>query len=152
MKHLRKNSVSAIFFFLQVLMCSYCRMPAENLALRSPIYGFFKSDIKIVTEKNRTYHFFKCAAKHCKNKCGGVRCYQDFQDCAATSNLKSHAIKCFGANAVDAAFQKGSSGAQDGLIFASFAQIGQTSVIISHRAHTTDETRFVICFPVLAYL
>ena len=76
-------------------------MPAENLALHSPIYGFFKSDIKIVTEKNRTYHFFKCAAKHCKNKCGGVRRYQDSQDRAATSNLKSHAIKCFGADAVD---------------------------------------------------
>ncbi|KAI0291919.1 hypothetical protein B0F90DRAFT_1604841, partial [Multifurca ochricompacta] len=81
-------------------------------------------------------------AKHCKSKGGGVHHFQDSQDHAATSNLKAHAIKCFGADAVDAAFKKASSGAQDGSIFASFAQLGQASQSISHCAHTTYETRF----------
>ncbi|KIL63556.1 hypothetical protein M378DRAFT_79508, partial [Amanita muscaria Koide BX008] len=107
---------------------------------RSPIYGFFKSDIKINTENNRTFHFFKCAATRCKVKGGGVRHYQDSQDRAATSNLKAHAVKCFGADVVEAAFNKTSSGTQDGSIFASFARLGQGLVSISHRAHTTDET------------
>jgi hypothetical protein len=109
---------------------------------RSPVYGFFKSDVTIGNEGSRTFHFFKCAAKHCKGP-GGVRRYQDSQDCAATSNLKAHAIKCFGADAVDAAFKKTTSGARDGSIFASFARLGQASLSISHRAHTTDEMRFV---------
>ena len=89
------------------------------------------------------FHFFKCAAKRCNVKGGGVRRYQDSQDRAATSNLKAHAIRCFGADAVDAAFNKNSSGVRDGSIFASFARLGQGSVTYSHHAHTTDETRLV---------
>jgi hypothetical protein len=119
---------------------------------RSPVYGFFKSDIKISTEGNRTFHFFKCAARRCKIKGGGVRRYQDSQDRAATSNLKAHAIKCFGADAVDAAFKKTTSGTRDGSIFASFTQLGQASVSISHRAHTIDETRLVVLFILLFYV
>jgi hypothetical protein len=88
---------------------------------RSPVYGFFKSDIKIDTDNGRKFHFFKCAAKRCKVKGGGVRRYQDSQDRAGTSNLKTHAVKCFGADAVDAAFKKIPSIAPDGSIFASFA-------------------------------
>ena len=92
------------------------------------------------------YHFFECAAKHCKVKAHGVRRYQDSQDRSATSNLKGHAIKCFGADAVDAAFNNTTSAAWDGSIFASFARLGQASVSISHRAHTTDEIRSVYGF------
>lgn len=114
---------------------------------RSPVYGFFKSDVNIGIEGSRTFHFFKCAAKRCKGN-GGVRRYQDSQDRAATSNLKAHAIRCFGADAVDAAFKKTTSdpGARDGSIFAAFARLGQASLSISHRAHTTDEMRFVFTF------
>ena len=36
--------------------------------------------------------FFKCAAKHCKIKVGGVFHYQDSKDYVATSNLKTHTI------------------------------------------------------------
>lgn len=89
------------------------------------------------------FHFFECAAKHCKCKARGVRRFQDSQDRAATSNLKAHAIKCFGADAVDAAFNKTTSAAQDGSIFASFARLGQASQSISNRAYTTDEIRLV---------
>ena len=69
-----------------------------------------------------------------------------FEGHAATSNLKTHAIRCFGADAVNAAFNKPTSGSPDGSIFASFARLGQASVSISHRAHTTDETRYVFIF------
>jgi hypothetical protein len=42
-------------------------------------------------------------------------------------------------------FTKTSLNAPDGSIFASFAQLGQGMVSISHCAHTTDETRSVFC-------
>ncbi|KAI0291393.1 hypothetical protein B0F90DRAFT_1649363, partial [Multifurca ochricompacta] len=42
----------------------------------SPIYSFFKSDVKIDTENNQLFHFFKCAAKHCKSKGGGVAVFK----------------------------------------------------------------------------
>ena len=70
---------------------------------RSPVYGFFKSNVQISTEGGRTFHFFECAAICCKVKGGGVQQYQDSQDYAATSNLKAHAIRCFRDNAVNAA-------------------------------------------------
>jgi len=110
---------------------------------RSPVYGFFKTDIKIDSDNGRPYHFFKCAAKRCKVKGGGIRCYQDSKDRGGTSNLKTHAIKCFGAHAVEAAFKKTSSDTRDGSIFASFARLGQGAVTVSHRAHSIDETRHI---------
>ena len=110
---------------------------------RSPVYSFFKSDVKIDSDNGRPFQFFTCAAKRCKVKGGGVRRYQDSKDRGGTSNLKTHAIKCFGTDAVEAAFKKTSSDARDGSIFASFARLGQGAVSISHRAHTIDETQYV---------
>ncbi|KAF8236002.1 hypothetical protein L208DRAFT_1147827, partial [Tricholoma matsutake] len=66
----------------------------------SPVYSFFKSDIKIDTDNGQKFHFFKCATKRCQAKGGGVCHYQDLQDHVGTSNLKTHTIKCFGADAV----------------------------------------------------
>lgn len=60
---------------------------------------------------------------------------------AATSNLKSHAVKCFGRGAVEAAFEKTQSKGHDGSIFTAFARQGQQPVKISHRAHTPEESR-----------
>ena len=108
----------------------------------SPVYGFFKSKVEIGHENGRKYHYFKCAAKRCKGK-RGIRHYQDSQDRAATSNLKTHTIKCFGADAVDATFKKGPPAAPGASIFTSFARLGQRAATISHRAHTSDETRYV---------
>ncbi|KAG6821833.1 hypothetical protein H0H92_000600, partial [Tricholoma furcatifolium] len=59
-----------------------------------------------------------------------------------TSNLKTHAIKCFGQDVVQAAFDKDDSAiSQDGSIFAAFARKGQQPVTVSHRALTSDATR-----------
>jgi hypothetical protein len=105
------------------------------------VYGFFKSKVKIGHESGRKYHYFHCAAKRCKGS-GGVRRFQDSKDRAGTSNLKGHAIKCFGSDAVNAAFDNKSTNSRtDGSIFAVFARRGQAQVTISHRAHTTEETR-----------
>ena len=112
---------------------------------RSAVYGFFKPDVKIGFEGSRKYHFFQCAAKKCRGMKGvhGVRRFQDSKDQAATSNLKSHAIKCFGQEAVDAAFNQTQPKGHDGSIFAAFARQGQRLVKVSHRAHTKAESRWV---------
>lgn len=107
------------------------------------MYGFYKPDVKVKFDGGCKYHYFKCSARHCRGN-GGVRRYQDSKDRAATSNLKAHAVKCFGKDVVDAAFSKTSEGGRDGTIFTMFARHGQQPVKVSHRAHTTDETRYVI--------
>ncbi len=95
-------------------------------------------------DNGQKFHFFKCAAKQCKANINGVQCYQDSQDHAATSNLKAHATRCFGADAIEAAFSKTQSNSCDKSIFASFACLGQQAITFSHQAHTTNEMRCVI--------
>ncbi|KAG6805554.1 hypothetical protein H0H92_014967, partial [Tricholoma furcatifolium] len=108
---------------------------------RSPIYSFFKPKVDVIYEGSRKVHVFYCAAKRCKGK-GSVRRYQDSKDRAATSNLKTHALKCFGTDAVNAACTKDESKlSRDGSIFAAFARQGQKPVTMSHHALTSDETR-----------
>ena len=108
------------------------------------MYSFFKAQVTIGYDNRRKYHFFACAATKCCNKgLKGVRRYQDSKDRAATSNLKTHAIRCFGEDVVQAAFGAKESKNPDGSIFASFARQGQHPVKVSHRAHTSDETRLV---------
>jgi hypothetical protein len=118
---------------------------AERLSKgwRSAVYGFFKPDVKIGYDGGRKYHFFHCAAQKCQGMKGvhGVRRFQDSKDRAATSNLKYHAIKCFGKDAVDAAFNDTQPKARDASIFAVFARQGQRPVKVSHRAHTKAESR-----------
>ncbi|KAG6808335.1 hypothetical protein H0H92_004443 [Tricholoma furcatifolium] len=56
-------------------------------------------------------------------------------------HLKAHAIKCFGDNAVQAAFNTKSSLPRDGSIFAALAHQEQQPITVSHRALTSDKTR-----------
>jgi hypothetical protein len=120
---------------------------------RSAVYGFFEAKVTVGYDDHRKYHFFKCAAKKCKGKSQkGVRRYQDSKDCAATSNLKSHAVKCFGGDAVDAAFENAEFGGRDGSIFAAFARQGQQPVKVSHRTHTSEESRSGLYFDFLHLL
>ena len=107
----------------------------------SAIYDFFKPKATVgYDNKGRKYHYFRCAAQKCKLN-GGVRCYQTTKDKGATSNLKTHAIKCHGEDIVNAAIKKTGEKGQDHSIFACFARIGQKSVKFSHRTHTNLETR-----------
>ena len=119
-------------------------MDVERLQVgwRSPIYGFFKANVSVGYDEGRKFHFFKCAAQYCKGKGHkGVRRYLDSKDRAATSNLKTHALRCFGRDLVEAAFENKQSEGRDGSIFAAFARQGQQPVNISHRAHTAEEIR-----------
>ena len=87
-------------------------------------------------------HLFKCAAKTCKTSAGGVCHFLDKGDRASTANLKYHAIKCLGEDAVHLA-AKGVTPQENlsGSIFAAFARHGQQPVQVSHRSHTTIEAR-----------
>jgi hypothetical protein len=104
------------------------------------VYGFFKADVKVGYEGKHKYHYFTCAANKCKGK-GGVRRFQDLKDHAATSNLCSHAVKCFGQDAVNSAFNDTQPKARDTSIFAAFARQGQQPIKVSHRVHTKAESR-----------
>ncbi|KAF8231145.1 hypothetical protein L208DRAFT_1278761, partial [Tricholoma matsutake] len=89
----------------------------------SAVYSFFKPNVKVGYEGKCKYHFFPCAAKKCKGSKGiyGIRCFQDTKDHTATSNLRSHAVKCFGLEAIDAAYNSSEPKGWDTSIFAAFA-------------------------------
>ena len=95
---------------------------------RSPIYSFFKPNVTLEYYKNHPCHFFKCAAKKCKTRVGGVCHFQDSKDRASTTNLKSHAIRCFGADMVNTAIDGKKAAEQDSSISALFARNGKRPV------------------------
>jgi hypothetical protein len=102
---------------------------------------FFKPDIVIQTHKGRPCHFFFCAARKCKVRAGGVRRFQDSKDKASTANLKHHALRCFGKDAVNAAIAGKQPIDRNRSIFALFAWKGKQPVKYSHRVHTNPEVR-----------
>ena len=108
---------------------------------RSPIYNFFQSDVSVGYEGEHLYHFFKCGARVCKTHMGGVRRYQDSKDRNSTANLKQHANRCFGAEAVKNRIDAQAAEASSGSIFTAFARQGQQPVHHSHRTHTSIEAR-----------
>jgi hypothetical protein len=117
----------------------------------SPIYAFF-GPIPDITydDKGRRAHEFRCTATHCKGK-RIVRRFLDTTDRASTSNLKRHAIVCWGSTIVndaleakvniESARQTLGSMMKDGSITASFQRKGKGKVSYSHRQHTKAETR-----------
>lgn len=111
----------------------------------SPIYSFFRPDVTIAYDtKYGKYHYFKCNAPSCKGT-GGVRRYQKTDDHSSTSNLRTHAIKCFGKDAVAAAMSGADSSARpDGSIFSAFGRQGARPVTVTHRAHTNAQIRYVL--------
>ena len=70
---------------------------------------------------------------------GGVRRYQDSKDRNSTANLRQHAVRCFGAEAVKCSLSADES--SSGSIFSAFARQGQLPVTHSHRSHTSAEAR-----------
>jgi len=138
----RRTSSSLVSNLLLCLLLVLLNYSLERLkkTWRSSVYGFFKSKVEIGRENGRKFHLFRCAARKCKGNSIVWR-YLDSKDRAATSNLKSHANKCFGADVVNAATKPTKSGARDGSIFAAFSHPGQKPVTVSHRALTNNETR-----------
>src|SRR6267154_3770633 len=106
----------------------------------SDIYSFFKSDnISVQYHNGRLCHFFPCAARKCKTVAGGVCCYQDSKDRASTANLRHHALRCFGEEAVHNGTKRANNDGTSGSIFSSFVHQGQKPVQYSHRSHTNTE-------------
>ena len=110
---------------------------------RSPIYTFFKPDVVFQYHDGRPSHFFTCAAPKCKLRAGGIRCYQDSKDKASTANLKHHALRCFGEDAVNAAIAGKEHTNHSRGILALFARKGKQPVKYSHRVHTNPEVRYI---------
>jgi hypothetical protein len=108
---------------------------------RSAIYHFYNPNVSIGYEDDRLFHFFKCTARVCKAAMGGVRRYQDSKDRNSTTNLKQHAIRCFGAEAVKLCLEPAAAEAVNGSIFTAFARQGQQPVHHTHRTHTSIEAR-----------
>jgi len=105
----------------------------------SPIYSFFKSDVKLEYIDGQPCHFFHCSAHKCKTKIGGVQRFQDSQDKASTANLRQHARKCFGDEAMKQVMAGDSATERSGSIFSAFACQGQQPVRPSNWVHSNPE-------------
>ncbi|TFK80651.1 hypothetical protein K466DRAFT_503539, partial [Polyporus arcularius HHB13444] len=115
----------------------------------SSVYAFYSSDVTIGYEEGCRYHEFKCMGKSCKLK-KPIRRFLDKDDVSSTGNLRKHAKKCWGEEAVALADQaehaeevrrtivKGIL--RDGTITMHFAR-KKGQVTYSHRPHTKAETR-----------
>jgi hypothetical protein len=112
----------------------------------APIYTFFGT-AQVKYDGDRKYHYFPCGAKHCKGPKNGVRRYLDTSDKSSTTNLKSHAIKCWGRDAINSATTAAKEGGRDTSIHAAFARQGQRPVTHTHRSHTNPEIRYVLPSP-----
>ncbi|KAF8718330.1 hypothetical protein AX14_011894 [Amanita brunnescens Koide BX004] len=70
---------------------------------KSPVYVFYLPPV-FKQEDDKCYQVFRCAAKECMTIGGHiVKRNMDTTDATSTSNLKAHALKCFGKDAVKAA-------------------------------------------------
>ncbi|KAF9536807.1 hypothetical protein CPC08DRAFT_608123, partial [Agrocybe pediades] len=124
----------------------------------SNIYGFFSPEVKIVDINGRRAHEFECASKHCKGhgvNARIVRRFLDKGDAKSTSNLKRHAIQCWGETLVEQAMKaanvesirEGLKEARlvDGSIKAVFKRTGKGKITYSHKQHTASQTRGFKC-------
>ena len=136
----RRNLVR-IPFFRFLLSYSFRSSEAAKKTWRSPVYSFFKPEVTIEVHDGHVAHFFTCSAKKCKTTARGIRRYQDKGDKSSTANLRNHAVRCFGEEAVNMAMDRESSTSRSSNIFNSFARQGKKPVMYSHRAHLMPEFR-----------
>ncbi|KAH9926053.1 uncharacterized protein B0H18DRAFT_876712, partial [Fomitopsis serialis] len=82
-------------------------------------------------------------ARKCRGPVKGVRRYQDSKDKSSTSNLKTHAIGCWGQAAVEDALSGKEPRKRENAINIAFAKAaglpGPRLVQVSHRNHTNTE-------------
>ena len=65
-----------------------------------PVYAFFKPDPQIEYVDGRRTHTFQCTNTGCKHT---IRRYLSSKDGTSTSNLRKHARRCWGVEALEAA-------------------------------------------------
>ncbi len=114
---------------------------AAKKTWRSAVYSFFKPEVTIEVHEGRVAHFFECSAKKCKTSAKGIRRYQDKADKSSTANLRHHATRCFGEDAVKTAMKGESNVHRSGNIFNTFSRQGKQPITYSHRAHSTPKFR-----------
>lgn len=117
---------------------------------RAPIYGFFEPKPRVMEVNGRRAHDFICGARGCTTT---IRRYLDKKDAKSTGNLRRHAKSCWGVEVVSNADQAKDStkvrealakgNLKNGSITFAFEQMGK--VAYSHRPHTREETRYVMC-------
>ncbi|KAI1785791.1 hypothetical protein LXA43DRAFT_899061, partial [Ganoderma leucocontextum] len=115
---------------------------------RSPVYGFFLSEVEVAYKDGRRSHLFQCAAKGC-GVC--IRRYLDTKDHASSGNLFKHARLCWTNEAVDHAIELGDADvvheklvkpkAQSKSITEFFSQTNGKKMKYSHHALTKIDTR-----------
>lgn len=122
----------------------------------APVYAFFKPTPTIEHVNGHRIHVFECGAGRCLGKGANgrfVRRNLSTGDATSTSNLKKHAVLCWGQETVNAAKQAGkaqlarevikkkSDNLHDGSIAAEFARVGKGVVTFSTRPPTKLEIR-----------
>ncbi|KAK7007068.1 hypothetical protein R3P38DRAFT_3325551 [Favolaschia claudopus] len=75
-------------------------LPSAKKAWTSTIYAFFDGEVGIEYRNGKTHHVFTCAARGCAHK---IFRNQSTQDRNSTTNLRKHALKCWGEENVKAA-------------------------------------------------
>ncbi|KAJ7803769.1 hypothetical protein B0H14DRAFT_2384262 [Mycena olivaceomarginata] len=115
---------------------------------KSGVYQFFSDNVKEHTNDGGCkYQFFTCAVPNgCKHKKNGLVRYQTntdglkATDRSSTSNLRKHAVKCWGKAVVEVRLSgTGDGHSRDGSIFAVFARAEQHPVQVTDRVHTEPE-------------
>ena len=115
------------------------------------VYGFFNPDPIIEYVDGRHAHSFVCAATHFRSTSRHVRRFLNTKDAKSTSNLRRHALKCWGEDNLNAArsrladeVREATKGATaSGSITAAFEWKGKRKVSYSHRQHTRTKTKYV---------
>ncbi|KAH9020815.1 hypothetical protein EDB84DRAFT_1621682 [Lactarius hengduanensis] len=115
----------------------------------STVYAFFKMMPTVEYIDNRRVHIFECNAMHCKGRGKYpryVRRYLDTGDAKSTSNLRRHAIVCWGKEAVDAASKtkdvhaarEAMTKPRDGSLTAVFESIRKTNHVVRARKRASE--------------
>ena len=131
--------------------CAYSRHSHSKLVVQknernSPIYAFFEAP-RLVNQKGRPAHEFKCARQGCA---ATVRRYLNKKDAGSTGNLRKHAKACWGGAAVDAADNAASADEVHKAIIPNILKDGSIAVAYklkkgtttySHRQHTREQTK-----------
>jgi hypothetical protein len=126
------------------VLTSQCHRTSEETR-QSSVYGFLKKNVEVKYENGCKFHLLQCAVKKCKAN-GVVQQYLDSKDCMATSNLKTHAIICFGIDAIKSADNKMKSSPHDRLIVAHLVLANSWFLYLIGPSQMKKPSKFSILF------
>ena len=118
---------------------------------KSPIYVFFLPPV-YQTESKKVFHVFECAAKDCRCSSRMVKRNIKTANATSTSNLRSHAVRCWGEDVVKLAMNvksihdareilKDRGNLRNSSIHAAFQKAGKQDVTYPDRLLTNLEVR-----------